>query len=128
MIHFGVPHSQGHSIAAIIRSISGWDILASKAVDLFSLKLMCWTQNLSDFNTGQIVMPRELGQTKLQDCSSCGLFLVCSGQDIPKASQGRKTGEQATGSWVAKTHWRVIAGPCSQVQWKTYYSYTTPTI
>ncbi|KAF7664142.1 hypothetical protein LDENG_00188010 [Lucifuga dentata] len=39
------------------------------------------------------------GLEHLQNCSSCGVFPVCSVQHLPKVAQGRKTGELATGSW-----------------------------
>lgn len=50
-----------------------------------------------------------------QNCSSCEMFLVCSGQCLSKAIQGRNSGEPAPGSWATKVHrcmWRAMAGPC----------------
>lgn len=38
----------------------------------------------------------------LQNCDPCGMFLVCSGLDIPK---GGTVSELVTGWWAAEAHW-----------------------
>lgn len=40
----------------------------------------------------------------LQNCSSYGVFPVCTGQHLLKAVQGRNIGEPVTGSWAPKAH------------------------
>lgn len=66
-----------------------------RQVNTLFLKLICWKQNkhkdLNDFDMGQIVMARRLGQSISKNCRSCGMFPVCNGQDEPKVVQGRKT-------------------------------------
>ncbi|ROL51094.1 Transposable element Tc1 transposase [Anabarilius grahami] len=52
-------------------------------------------KDLSEFDKGQIVMARRLGQS-ISKTISCGVFLVCSGQYLSKVVQGRNSGEPAT--------------------------------
>lgn len=59
-------------------------------------------KDLSDFDEGQIVMARKLGKSILQNCSTCGIFPVSSGQDLPKVWS--KEGKTVAGSWVAKAY------------------------
>lgn len=59
----------------------------------------------------------------LQNCSSYGVFPVCTGQHLLKAVQGRNIGEPVTGSWAPKAHWRTWAaksGPCGLIQQTSY--------
>uniref|UniRef100_A0A6Q2YCI6 RRM domain-containing protein n=1 Tax=Esox lucius TaxID=8010 RepID=A0A6Q2YCI6_ESOLU len=51
------------------------------------------SQDLSNFNKGQIVMARRLGQS-----------ISKTGQYLSEEIQGRKSREPVTGSWAAKTH------------------------
>jgi len=61
-------------------------------------------KNLSEFDKGQIVMARRLGQSISKTAALVGVFPVCSGQFLSKVVQGRNSGEPATGSWAAKAH------------------------
>ncbi|KAK3547711.1 hypothetical protein QTP86_028240 [Hemibagrus guttatus] len=47
--------------------------------------------NISTLTKGQIVMARPLDQKHLQNCSSCGVFPVCSGQYLSKVAQKEGT-------------------------------------
>lgn len=50
-------------------------------------------KDLTDFDEGYTT-----GSEYFQNCGSCGMFLFCSGQDLLKVVQGRKTCEPARGS------------------------------
>ena len=57
---------------------------------------MAKSVDLSHCDKGETVTT---GPEHLQNCSSCGVFLVCSGQDLSKVVQGRRSGEPTTGPW-----------------------------
>lgn len=105
-----VLHTDRHSIMTTDRWSKQhlWDIFAASEHfvlegDVFEAGKMGKCKDWSEFDGGQIVMARCLGQSISKNCSS-GLQWSVS---IP----GRNNSELAKGSWVAKTlwyTWRVI--------------------
>ena len=63
------------------------------------------------------------GSVYLQNGKSFGMFLVCSGQYLPKVDQGRTTSGPVTGSWLPKAHWYCLWNPtqlrqqCNMAVW-----------
>ena len=55
-------------------------------------------KDVSDFDKGQIVMARRLGQSISKTAALVGCSRSAVVRDLPKVVQGRKTGEPATGS------------------------------
>lgn len=48
---------------------------------------------------------RDEGPEHLQNCDSCGVFTVCSGQYLPKQGQTRKDCDPVTGSYKGWPMW-----------------------
>lgn len=61
-------------------------------------------KDLRESDKGQIVINLLIRSEHFQNCSSFGVFQVCSGQYPSKVVQGRDCGEPDTGSWTAKAN------------------------
>lgn len=94
---------------------------------------MATCKDLKHTAKSQTVMAAWPGQNVSKNNRSCGALLVCSGHNLPRVSQGGKTGNLTTGSWVLKMNWwmwgvcRSAAVGKSSVHSDTYIRSVVPT-